>query len=69
MYNVKTPTLPTAVGKEARIISKLQQVVDVAVRKGLDFDWIAGISGLLTFDHAPRQTGLFERVFADTTLR
>jgi polyhydroxyalkanoate synthesis regulator phasin len=34
MYNVKTPALPTAVGKEARIISKLQQVVDAAVRKG-----------------------------------
>jgi hypothetical protein len=35
MYNAKTPALPTPVGKEARIISKLQHVVDAAVRKGL----------------------------------
>jgi hypothetical protein len=44
MYNAKTPGLPTAVGKEARIISKLQPVVDVADEEGRDFDWIAGIS-------------------------
>jgi hypothetical protein len=29
MYNVKTPRLPTLVAKEARIISKLQQVVGI----------------------------------------
>jgi hypothetical protein len=29
MYNVKTPRLPTLVAKEARIISKLQQLTGV----------------------------------------
>ena len=43
MYNAKTPLLPTLVAKEARIISKLQQVVDVTMKKGPNFDWIAGI--------------------------
>jgi hypothetical protein len=37
MYNAKTPRLPTLVAKEARIISKLQQVADVASEEGPGF--------------------------------
>ena len=45
MYNAKTPALPTTVGYEARIILKLQPVLDDLVKKGADFDWIGGMSG------------------------
>jgi hypothetical protein len=44
MYNAKTPGLPTTVGKEARIIAKLQHGVDATAEEGRDVDWIAGIS-------------------------
>jgi hypothetical protein len=54
MYNAKTPCLPTLVAKEARIISKLQQVVGLSGEEVSGFRLDRWDIKLLIIDRQPR---------------